>query len=607
MGSFLDYTVNGLVTGNIYALLAVGLALIFGVGNLINFAHGSVFTVGAYVGWMCTARLHLPFAETAALVAAVCGLLGWAIERLGLRPLGNTARVAPLLATIGIGFVIDQSLVLAFGPDPRAMPDPLPDWRLTIGGGTVGAPDLAIAATGVASAMGLFAFLRFTKLGWAVRAAAQDRDAARQMGVDVDAVSGAVFAIASALGGLGGLLVAVYYGRLDPGTSLQATLKGITGLVLGGAGSVPGALVGGLLLGLAESYGVALFGSSLRNLFALAVLVGVLAWRPHGLFGRRTIMPAEPLTGTFIAPNRPPLVPAWAVWGAALAAAALPLAPVTSYVLQTLTNAWLAAMLALGLTLLAGTVGVFSLGQAALLAIGAYASALLALRLAWPPALSVPAAGLVTAALGTLVVFPALRLRGHYAAVATLAIGDMVGLVILHWEGLTGGASGLAAIPPLSFAGRDLSAAAPVYWIAFGAMAALALAQRRLLRSHLGRTWRAIRDDEAAARSCGIGLDRYKALAFAFGAFGAGMSGAITAHAFSYIDPQTFDAQLSLAALAMVILGGMGNVLGAIAGAVLLVGLPELFRVAADGRILIHGLVLLALVRFRPQGLLGTA
>ena len=134
----------------------------------------------------------------------------------------------------------------------------------------------------------------------------------------------------------------------------------------------------------------------------------------------------------------------------------------------------------------------------------------------------------------------------------------------------------------------------------------LALLQTRLLRSHFGRTLRAIRDDDVAARSYGIGLDRYKGLAFAFGGFGAGISGGITAHLYSYINFQTFDAQLSLLALTMVILGGMGNVLGAIVGAVALVGLPELFRVTAEYRVLIYGVALLLLIRFRPQGLLGT-
>ena len=134
----------------------------------------------------------------------------------------------------------------------------------------------------------------------------------------------------------------------------------------------------------------------------------------------------------------------------------------------------------------------------------------------------------------------------------------------------------------------------------------LALLQARLLSSHFGRTLRAIRDDDIAARSYGVRLDRYKSLAFAFGAFGAGVSGALSAHLFSYINYQTFDAQVSLLALTMIILGGMGNVLGAIAGAVILVGLPEAFRFTAEYRVLIYGVVLLLMIRFRPQGLFGT-
>jgi len=137
-------------------------------------------------------------------------------------------------------------------------------------------------------------------------------------------------------------------------------------------------------------------------------------------------------------------------------------------------------------------------------------------------------------------------------------------------------------------------------------LVAFALLQMRLIDSHIGRTLKALRDDEIAARSHGVEISRYKALAFGFAGFGAGVSGAISAHLFSYLNNQTFDSQLSLLAVTMAILGGMGNILGAILGAVALVGLPEAFRFAAEYRILIYGVVLLLLVRFRPQGLLGT-
>jgi branched-chain amino acid transport system permease protein len=606
MSSWLDYTINGLIIGNIYALLAVGLALIFGVSHLINFAHGSVYAVGAYVGWACFTYLHAPLAVTAVVVVVVCGALGVAIERLGLRPLAGAARIAPLLATIGISLVLDQVLQILFTPDPRALPSPLPNWRIPVGGGTIGALDVLIAATGLGSAAVLFGFLRFTKLGWAVRATAQDRDAARQMGVDTDAVNRTVFAIASALGGLSGLLVGMYFNHIDPAMSFQATLKGVVAQVIGGMGNVPGAIAGSLLLGLTESYGVALFGSSYRNLFSFALLLLILVLRPNGLFASPRSAPPEPMTGTFIAPSRAVRVPPWAVAVAVAAAAVLPLWPDIPYVLQVLTNAWLAAMLAISLTLVAGTLGQVSLGHAALLLIGAYASALLALDSGWPIWASVPAAGILTALIGTALVAPSFRLRSHYVSIATLGIGEIVGLVILNWESLTRGPIGVSNIPPLAVGRIELDSPQASYWACLAILVVLALMQARLLRSHLGRTFRAIRDDDVAARAYGVSLDRYKGIAFAVGGFSAGISGAIAAHLYSYINNETFTSTVSISALTMVILGGMGNLLGAILGAVALTALPEMFRGTAEYRMLIYGAALLLLIRFRPQGVLGT-
>jgi branched-chain amino acid transport system permease protein len=604
--SFIDYTVNGLIIGNIYALLAVGLALIFGVSHLINFAHGSVYAVGAYAGWTCATLLHTPLAVTALIVVVVCGTLGIAIERIGLRPLAGAARIAPLLATIGIALVLDQLLQIVFTPDPRALASPLPNWRLRVGGGTIGALDLLIAAIGVTSAAVLFGFLRFTRLGWAVRATAQDRDAARQMGVDTDSVNRTVFAIASALGGLSGLLVGMYFNHIDPSMSFQATLKGVVAQVIGGMGNVPGAIAGSLLLGLTESYGVALFGSSYRNLFSFALLLLILVLRPNGLFASAHATPPEPLTGTLITPSVPVRVPPWVVALAIIAAAALPLIPAIPYVLQVLTNAWLAAMLAISLTLVAGTLGQVSLGHAALLLIGAYASALLALDRGWPVWASIPAAGVLTALIGTALVAPAFRLRSHYVSIATLGVGEIVGLVILNWESLTRGPIGVTNIPALSIGSIELDSPERAYWVCLGVLVLLGLMQARLLRSHLGRTFRSIRDDDVAARAYGISLDRYKAIGFAVGGFAAGISGGISAHLYSYINNETFTSAVSIVALTMVILGGMGNILGAVLGAVALTAIPEMFRFTAEYRMLIYGAVLLVLIRFRPQGVLGT-
>ena len=605
--SAFDYTVNGLIVGNIYALLAVGLALIFGVSNLINFAQGSVFAVGAYVGLAAITLLGTPLPVTLLIVAVACGLLGMLIERVGLRPLAGSPRIAPLLATIGISYVLDQVIQLIASPDPRGLPPQIAPWRITVGGGTIGALDLLIGGIGLGTAALLWAFLRFSRLGWAVRAVAQDRDAALQMGVDADRVNSTVFAIAGALGGVAGILVGLYYNHIDPGMSFNATLKGVVAQVIGGMGSIPGAVAGGLILGLSESFGVAVFGSSARNLFAFVLLLVFLVLRPEGLFARRGTAP-EPLTGSFVAPSRPVRVPPWTVAVAFAAAAVLPLAVGENgaYLVQTLTNAWLYAILALSLTLVAGTLGMVSLGHAGLLAIGAYASALLSTDAHWPVLLTIPVAGVVTAVLGTLLILPAFRLRGHTVSIATLGVGEIVALVILNWDGLTHGPIGVVGIPAPSFMGIDLGGVDAMYWLSLGLLAGLGLLQARLLRSHLGRTFRAIRDDDVAARAFGIRPGLYKGMGFAVSGFLAGVSGAVTASIYSYINHETFTAQVSVLALTMVILGGMGNIVGAIVGAVALVGIPELFRFTAEYRILAYGIVLLLLVRFRPQGLFGT-
>ena len=610
MDSFLhtlfDQTINGLAIGNIYALTAVGLALIFGVGNLINFAHGSVYMIGAYVGWVVVTRLQAPLPVAFVVVAVVCGVLGMLIEWRGLRRLQNSARIAPLLATIGISFALDQLVQIVFTANPQSFPNPLPDIHIQLGGVGIRSIDLLIAVVGLSAAAILFAFLRFTRLGWALRATAQDRDAAQQMGVDVNAVNRTAFAIAAILGGIAGLLVGIYFSTVYPTMSYQAGLKGFAANLLGELGNVPGAFVGGLVLGLIESFGVALFGATYRNLFAFIILIIVLIARPNGLLSRKRQAPPEPLTGTFISNKRPIPVPAWGIIGLTIIALALPLAVSDPYILQVLTNAWLLGMVALSLTLVTGTAGQTSLGHAGFLAIGAYASALITQRLHWPFELSLLAAAIITAVLGTLLVLPAFRLRAHYVAIATLGIGEIVAAVILNWDSLTNGALGITNISPPAFLGHAAVTPRDVYWYALILLLLVALFQWRLVRSPLGRTWRAIREDDVAAQAYGINLNRYKALVFAASAFMAGVSGAFTGHMYTYINHETFTNTTSILVLTMVILGGMGNMFGAVVGAVALTVLPEFFRGFVDYRYLVYGLVLLLLIRFRPQGLLGT-
>lgn len=604
--TLIDQTINGLTVGNIYALIAVGIALIFGVGNLINFAQGSIFMVGAYVGWSLVTRYHVPLVVAFLGVAVVCGGIGMLMERFALRPLQNSARIAPLLATIGIALALDQLVQIIYSPNPQSFPNPLPPFRIQIGGINLGAIDLLIAFVGIASAAALFFFLRYSKLGWAIRATAQDRDAAQQMGVNVNAVNQITFAIASVLGGFAGLLVGIYFQTVYPTMSFTWGIKGFAAVLLGGLGNVPGAIVGGLILGLVESYGVAILGPSYRNLFAFVILIAVLVWRPNGLFRKKRAAPPEPLTGTFVPNQKSVPIPKWVIVALAIVALALPLVVTDPYLLQILTNAWLLSMIALSVSLATGTAGQVSLGAAGFVALGAYASALVTTRLGWSFEVSLVIAAVVSAVFGVILTLPAFRLRAHYVAIATLAIGEIVTLVILNAEWLTNGPLGVTNISPPTIFGIDVVSAQGVYWYSLVLLLLAALLTWRLLASPLGRTWRAIRDDDVAAQAYGINLTRYKSLVFAVSALIAGVSGAFTAHMYTFINHETFTATTSILALTMVILGGMGNMVGAVVGAVMLTALPEVFRGFVEYRYLVYGLVLLILIRFRPQGLLGT-
>jgi branched-chain amino acid transport system permease protein len=602
----LDAVISGVITGNTYALIAVGISLIFGVADLVNFAHGSIFALGAMLGWLFVAVLGWPLVPTLAAVILLTAVAGLLIERLALRPLAGAPPIAPLLSTVAISLILDYSMQLVFQPETRRFPSLLPTSNFQLGGMRFGTLDLAILFVSVLGVAALWAFLKYHRLGWAIRATAQDRDAAQQMGVSVGGIQGLAFGIASGLAGVGGVLVGMYYANVSPTVGFNAGLEGFTAATLGGLGSLPGAVVGGILLGVAESLGVTWFGGSTRQLVAFAILIGVLWLRPNGLLGSAGVALREPLTGTFFGGRAPVRItrPMWAAIGV-VAIVLLPLVG-DNYTLQVAALVAIYAILALSLTVVAGTAGQISLGQAGLFAIGAYTSALLTKEHGWSFWLALPAAGVVAAVLGVFITTPALRLRGHYVAITTLGVGAMVASVLLNWESLTHGPLGVSNIPPPSFFGHAIEQPRDFYLLSLGVLILCGLLVAALQRSHLGRGWRAVREDEIAAQSFGVPRDGYKSLAFGVGAFIAGLGGSLLAHQYTYISPDVFGVVVSILALTIVVMGGMANVAGAIAGTAVLVGAPELFRPLHDVRMLGYGLLLLLLVRFRPQGLLGS-
>jgi branched-chain amino acid transport system permease protein len=289
----------------------------------------------------------------------------------------------------------------------------------------------------------------------------------------------------------------------------------------------------------------------------------------------------------------------------ALAMAAIPLALGNQYVYHVLTTAGIYAVLAISLNFLLGCTGLFSLGHAAFYGIGAYASALLTLKLHVPFLAAFFLSGIIAALAGAIVAFPALRLKGIFLAIGTIGFNEILRLLAINLDSLTGGPAGLPGIVKPEFFGLTIAQPRDYY----AAVVLLVLLTysifQRLLFSRPGRALLAIRDDEIAARSAGINITGYKVAAFAISSFFAGLAGSFFAHYLTYISPDSFGLNESFAILAMVALGGIGNLTGSVAGALLLVTIPETFRFLQDYRELIYGVTIVVIMLILPEGVVG--
>ena len=293
---FLQQLLNGLTLGSIYALIALGYTMVYGIIQLINFAHGEIFMVGAYLGLAAILLIGAPPAggNPAAgvlltfLVAAVgSSFLGLVIERVAYRPLRQAPKLSVLITAIGISFFLQNAVMLIFGAQDRYVPPLLPTVRWEFGSVAVTSMQILILAVAVGLMAGLQGIVYRTGLGRAMRATAQDLLAARLMGISVDWVIAATFAIGSALAGIGGVLFGLTYSTINFHDGYLIGLKAFTAAVLGGIGNIPGAMVGGLLLGLLEGFGAAYLSTQWKSVVAFTVLVLVLLLRPRGLLGER--------------------------------------------------------------------------------------------------------------------------------------------------------------------------------------------------------------------------------------------------------------------------------------------------------------------------------
>lgn len=288
MDQFLQQMVNGISLGSIYALIALGYTMVYGIIKLINFAHGDVYMVGAYVGFAVTTYAQLGFLPALIISILSCALLGVIIERVAYKPLRGSTRIAVLITAIGMSFLLEYVMMFFVGAEVKSYPKLLSSQAFRFGEIVINMQQIYIIATAIVLMVLLQFIVHKTKMGKAMRAVSIDQDAAQLMGIKVDRTISFTFALGSGLAGAAGVLVGIYYNSIDPLMGMMPGLKAFVAAVFGGIGSIPGAMIGGLGIGIMETL-VSGYGNSMyRDAAVFAFLIVILIVKPTGILGKNT-------------------------------------------------------------------------------------------------------------------------------------------------------------------------------------------------------------------------------------------------------------------------------------------------------------------------------
>lgn len=285
MEQLVQQLINGISLGSIYALIALGYTMVYGIIKLINFAHGDIYMMGAYMGFFATSAMGMSFVPALLIAMAGAGLLGMLIERLAYRPLRNAPKIAVLITAIGVSLFLEYAGMLLFTPQPRTFPNVFETQTYHFGSFVINNQQILILLVSIVLMVILTYVVQKTIVGKAMRAVSYDTDAARLMGINVDSIIGATFGIGSALAAAGGVLVGIYYNSIDPLMGIMPGLKAFVAAVLGGIGIIPGAMAGGVILGVIEALVSGFISSTFRDAAAFGILILILLFKPSGLFG----------------------------------------------------------------------------------------------------------------------------------------------------------------------------------------------------------------------------------------------------------------------------------------------------------------------------------
>jgi len=598
-------SLNGLATASSLFITASGLTIVFGVTRIVNFAHGSLYMLGAYFAATLAPRLmelgspHLGFWGGVLIAALAVGLIGVLIEVLLLRRIYRAPELFQLLATFGLVLIIQDLVVLAFGPQdvlgPRA-----PGLRqpVEILGQRFPSYELLLVAAGPVVLGLLWLLLTRTRFGVLVRAATQDREMVGALGVNQAVLfTGALF-LGAFLAGLGGALQ-IPKSPANTGMDLSIIAEAFVVTVIGGMGSVPGAFLAAVLIGQLQAFGILIFPKITLVLVFLA-MAAVLVVRPFGLLGRPEPAGSAKAAGLTMAP-RPWGRLEWSLAGLAVAGAALLPLWGDAYALRVGTEILIFALFAFSLGFLISIGGLVSFGHAAYFGLGAYGAALGLKSFGLPMELALPLAPVAAAAGAALFGFFIVRLSGIYLAMLTLAAAQIVYAVAFQWVEVTGGDNGIVGVWPSPWA-ADRTA---FYYLTL----ALALAGIGLLRhvvySPFGYALRAARDSEARADAIGIDVRAQRWRAFVIAGAAAGLAGGLYVFSKGSIDPSALSIPTSVDALAMLLLGGVQTVVGPLVGAAALHVLKDQVMPLTDLWRMILGASVIGIVLLFPRGLVG--
>jgi branched-chain amino acid transport system permease protein len=604
----IQIVIGGLVQGSVFAVIALGLSLVYRVTAIINLAQGAFLVFAALLYYSLAETMGWPIPVAFAVAAIGTTLLGLVLGAATFVPaLSRLPNSSMLMLTAGLLTFLEGLTLVIWGSQPYAVPPFSGEQPMNLLGVRIPSQGPWIAGISAVVILATWWLLTRTASGKALLACAENPHAARLMGIDVQRLTLLSFGLTALIAALGGIAVAPII-SLEFDTGRFFTNAGFIAVAIGGMSSLVGSVAGGIFLGVAEQLAAGYVSSLFSNALALALLLVTLLWRPQGLFMPRRTRRHDVREDVRVYRAIVRFRGTKAVVAALVAIAflvALPYLVGEGGLLSSLVITGILFIGVLGLDVLMGYAGQVSLGQAAFLAIGGYTAAILATTYDVSPLLGTLAGMVVSLACAIGLALVTMKLRGAYLALATLSFGLLVDSLTVGLD-ITGGPSGLVGIPSFAIGSYSFDSQTSMYYLVLALIIVLIAILFGGMRSSFGRALQAIRTDQTAAAALGVDVPRYKMAAFAISALLGSLSGSLYAFDFHFLSPEMVSTPRSFEMIAMQVVGGEGMLVGGLVGSALITLLPTIFQPLAAYKTLAEGAILVLAFQYMPDGIVGT-